>query len=231
MGGGQLGHNYSKSFIINKKHNNMYKCLFKRVLDIILSIFAMIILLPFYLLMALYVTIFMGLPVLFSQERIGKDEKTFKLYKFRSMTNKKDKYGNLLPECERMTKAGIFLRNSSLDELPELWAIFVGKMSFVGPRPMPTYYGPYFLPEERKRHTVRGGLIPPDSLSGKVITTYEEQFKYECDYAENMSLWLDIKVIFATFKILFLRIKEDYGTCERPHLNVYRAEMLNKNKK
>jgi len=167
----------------------------------------------------------MGLPILFGQERIGKDEKPFKLYKFRSMTNKKDEDGNLLPENERLTKAGLFLRNSSLDELPELWSIFIGKMSIVGPRPMPTYYGPYFLPEERKRHSVRGGLIPPDSLSGKAVTTYEEQFKYECYYADNVSLWLDIKVIFTTFKILFLRVEEDYGTCERPHLNVYRKDM------
>ena len=203
----------------------MYKNCFKRVLDIVLSAIAMIILSPVYLILAVYVAIFMGLAILFGQERIGKGEKPFKLYKFRSMTNKKDKDGNLLSESERLTKAGIFLRNSSLDELPELWAIFIGKMSFVGPRPMPTYYGPYFLPEERKRHTVRGGLIPPDSLSGKAVTTYEEQFKYECDYADNVSLWLDIKVIFTTFKILFLRVEEDYGTCERPHLNVYRKDM------
>lgn len=201
-------------------------CLFvKRLLDVILAGLAMIILLPIYIILAIYVAIFMGLPILFCQERIGKDEKPFKLYKFRSMTNKKDEDGNLLPESERLTKAGIFLRNSSLDEMPELWSIFIGKMSIVGPRPMPTYYGPYFLPEERKRHSVRGGLIPPDSLSGKAVTTYEEQFKFECDYAENVSFWLDIKVIFTTFKILFLRVEEDYGTCERPHLNVYRKDM------
>lgn len=203
----------------------MYNHFIKRLLDIILSFLAMIILSPVFIILALYVWIFMGLPVLFGQERIGKDEKPFKLYKFRSMTNKKDKDGNLLPESERLTKAGILLRNSSLDELPELWAIFTGKMSFVGPRPMPTYYGPYFLPEERKRHSVRGGLIPPDSLSGKAVTTYEEQFKYECDYAENVSLWLDIKVIFTTFRILFKRVEEDYGTCERPHLNIERKYM------
>lgn len=207
----------------------MYRIFFKRLFDIIISGVAMIILFPIYLILAIYVAIFMGLPILFGQERIGKDEKPFKLYKFRSMTNKKDEDGNLLPESERLTKAGIFLRNSSLDELPELWAIFVGKMSIVGPRPMPTYYGPYFLEHERKRHTVRGGLIPPDSLSGKAVTTYEEQFKYECDYADNVSLWLDIKVIFTTFKILFLRVEEDYGTCERPHLNVYRKDMDIKN--
>jgi len=207
----------------------MYKMFFKRLFDIIISGVAMIILSPIYLVLAFYVSVFMGLPILFCQERIGKGEKPFKLYKFRSMTNKKDEDGNLLPESERLTKAGIFLRNSSLDELPELWSIFIGKMSIVGPRPMPTYYGPYFLPEERKRHSVRGGLIPPDSLSGKAVTTYEEQFKYECDYADNVSLWLDIKVIFTTFKILFLRVEEDYGTCERPHLNVYRKDMDKKN--
>lgn len=206
----------------------MYRNFFKRLIDIVLSAIAMIILAPVYLVIAVYVACTMGVPVLFGQERIGKGEKPFKLYKFRSMTNKKDKEGNLLPESERLTKAGILLRNSSLDELPELWAIFVGKMSIVGPRPMPTYYGPYFLPEERKRHTVRGGLIPPDSLSGKAVTTYEEQFKYECDYADHVSLWLDIKVILTTFKILFLRVEEDYGTCERPHLNVVRKDMLKK---
>lgn len=203
----------------------MYKTFFKRFLDVVLSGTAMIVLFPIYLILAIYVAIFMGLPILFGQDRIGKDEKPFKLYKFRSMTNKKDEGGNLLPESERLTKAGILLRNSSLDELPELWSIFIGKMSIIGPRPMPTYYGPYFLEHERKRHTVRGGLIPPDSLSGKAVTTYEEQFKYECDYADNVSLWYDIKVIFTTFKILFLRVEEDYGTCERPHLNVYRKDM------
>lgn len=206
----------------------MYRHFFKRFFDFFLSGIAMIVISPIYLAIAIYVACTMGVPVLFRQERIGKGEKPFKLYKFRSMTNKKDKDGNLLPESQRLTKAGILLRNSSLDELPELWAIFIGKMSFVGPRPMPTYYGPYFLPEERKRHTVRGGLIPPDSLSGKAVTTYEEQFKYECDYVDNVSLWLDIKVILTTLKILFLRVEEDYGTCERPHLNIARKDMIKK---
>ena len=183
-------------------------------------------LLPIYLILIIYVLVFMGMPVLFCQERIGKDEKPFKLYKFRSMTNKKDENGNLLPESQRLTKAGVFLRNSSLDELPELWSIFIGKMSIVGPRPMPTYYGPYFTPEERKRHSVRGGLIPPDSLSGKAVTTYEEQFEYECYYADNISLWLDIKVILKTFKILLMRVEDNYGNCDRPHLNVVRKDMV-----
>lgn len=203
----------------------MYRLFFKRFFDIILSGFGMLVLAPLYLIIALYVALFMGLPVLFVQERIGKNGNPFKLYKFRSMTNKKDKQGNLLPESERLTKAGILLRNSSLDELPELWSIFIGKMSIVGPRPMPTYYDPYFLQEERKRHSVLGGLIPPDSLSGRAITSYEEQFDYECKYADNVTFWVDIKVILATFKILLLRVEEVYGKCERPHLNVERAYM------
>lgn len=203
----------------------MYKNYIKRILDIIISATAILMLSPVFLIVSLYVLFFMGKPILFAQERIGKNEKTFHLYKFRSMTNKKDEHGNLLPECKRLTKAGLLLRNSSLDELPELWSILIGKMSLVGPRPMPTYYAPYFLPEERKRHKVRGGLIPPDSISGKSVTTYEEQFKYECDYADNISFLLDIKVILTTFKILFLRVKEDYGACDRPHLNVYRKSM------
>ena len=204
----------------------MYKCFIKRLLDIILSGLGMIILMPVYFGVTLYVLLFMGFPILYCQERIGKGEKPFKLYKFRSMTNKKNKDGNLLPESERLTKAGILLRNSSLDELPELWSIFIGKMSIVGPRPMPTYYASYFKDNERKRHTVRGGLIPPDSLSGKVVTTYEEQFEYECYYADNISLSLDIKVILKTFRILFKRVEDDYGTCERPHLNVERKDMV-----
>lgn len=205
----------------------MYKHYFKRFLDIVLSGIAMIILLPVYLILAIYVAIFMGLPILYGQERIGKDEKPFKLYKFRSMTNQKDEAGNLLPESKRLTKAGILLRSSSLDELPELFAILMGHMSFVGPRPLRSVDLPYFKEEERVRHKVRGGLIPPDSLSLRTITTYEEQFEYEVYYANHVSLWLDIKVIFTTFVILFKRVKDNYGTDERPHLKEYRINQQN----
>lgn len=205
----------------------MYRCFFKRFLDIVLSGIAMIILSPLFLILAIYVAVFMGLPILFGQERIGKDEKPFKLYKFRSMTNKKDEDGNLLPESERLTKAGILLRSSSMDELPELFAILMGHMSFVGPRPLRSVDLPYFKEEERARHKVRGGLIPPDSLSLRTITTYEEQFEYEVYYANHVSLWLDIKVILTTFVILFKRVEDNYGTDERPHLKDYRINQQN----
>ena len=201
----------------------MYKNYIKRILDVVISLICIVVLIPFYILISLVVLLKMGRPVLFSQERIGKGEKTFRLYKFRSMTNAKDRNGNLLEEEKRLTKTGIFLRSSSLDELPEFFSILKGDMSLVGPRPLPTYYGPYFRNEERKRHMVKGGLIPPDSLSHKAFTTWEEQFKYEIYYAEHVSLFLDIKVIVTTFEILLKRLRSNYGSEFRPHLNEYRA--------
>ena len=201
----------------------MYRKYIKRFLDITLSLLSILVLSPLFLIISVIVRIQMGSPILFKQERIGEDEKLFNLYKYRSMTNNKDENGNLLSEKDRITRFGALLRSSSLDELPELFCILKGDMSFVGPRPMPTYYGPYFFPEERKRHSVRGGLIPPDSLSGKTYTTFEEQFKYEVYYAEHVSFLLDVKVIFTTFKVLFNRVKTGYGSeMDRPHLNVYR---------
>ena len=204
----------------------MYRLFFKRLLDVILSAMALIILSPIYMIVAIYVAVTMGLPVLFSQERTGLKGKTFKMYKFRSMTNKKDNYGNLLPESERLTKAGILLRSSSLDELPEIWSIFIGKMSIIGPRPLPTYYEPYYYNEEWMRHDVRGGLLPPDSLSGDTTPTWETQLEYDRYYAENLSFALDCRVLWVTFKILFKRTKENYGNCERPHLSAYRKDLV-----
>lgn len=203
----------------------IYAKYIKRLLDIILSLLAIMILSPLFLIVAVIVLITMGSPIIFSQERIGRDEKPFRLYKFRSMTNAKDKDGNLLPEKDRLTKTGEIIRSLSIDELPELFSILSGKMSFVGPRPLPSYYGPYFLPEERERHKVRGGLIPSDDLSGKVMTTWEDQFEYDVYYANHVSFILDIKAIWMTFKILIDRVKTDYGKCERPHLNQYRKDM------
>lgn len=203
----------------------MYAKYIKRLLDIVLSLIAIIVLSPVYMIVAIVVRIQMGSPVLFSQDRIGKDEKVFKLYKFRSMTNEKDENGKLLPEEKRLTKFGLTLRSTSLDELPELFSILKGDMSIVGPRPLPTYYGPYYYPEERKRHQVRGGLIPPDGLSKQTTPEWETQFKYDNYYVDNVSFLLDCKVILVTFLILFKRVETQYGTKDRPHLNEYRAWM------
>ena len=200
----------------------MYRQFFKRFFDIVLSLIIILIILPIYIIIAVCVRIWMGSPILFSQERIGKGEKIFKMYKFRTMTDARDDNGNLLPEKERLTKFGVLLRSSSMDELPGLFAILMGHMSFVGPRPLRSVDLPYFKEEERIRHKVRGGLIPPDSLSFRTITTYEEQFEYEVYYANHVSLWLDIKVILSTFVILFKRVEGNYGTDDRPHLKEYR---------
>jgi undecaprenyl phosphate N,N'-diacetylbacillosamine 1-phosphate transferase len=165
----------------------------------------------------------MGSPIIFSQERIGRGEKPFRFYKYRSMTNARDADGNLLDETKRLTRFGSFLRSTSLDELPELFLILTGKMSIIGPRPLPTYYMPYYREEERVRHTVRGGLIPADTISGKPIITWDEQLKWDAYYAKHCSFLLDIKIFIVTFKVLFLRAKEDYGSADRPHFNEERS--------
>lgn len=200
----------------------MYAKYIKRFLDIVLSLIAIIVLSPVYLIVAIVVRIQMGYPVLFSQDRIGKDEKVFKLYKFRSMTNEKDENGELLPEKDRLTKFGVALRSTSLDELPELFSILKGDMSIVGPRPQPSFYLPYYKEEERKAHKVRGGLLPPDCLGKEAQCSWEEQLSLETYYAENLSFIMDVKVLFCTFIILYKRMKNNYGADDRPMLHVYR---------
>lgn len=201
----------------------IYQNVIKRALDCFLSGIAIIILSPIYLVIAILVRINMGSPVLFSQERVGKDEKVFRLYKFRSMTNAKDENGNLLDETQRLTKFGSMIRSLSIDELPELVHIFTGKMSIIGPRPLPTYYIPYYTEEERLRHSVRGGLIPADTISEKSIISWDEQLRLDAEYAKNCSFILDVKILIATFKVLFIRANENYGSVDRPHLSEERS--------
>lgn len=201
----------------------MYRKFIKRLLDFTLSLVAIVVLLPLLIILSIAVLIGMGSPIIFSQERIGRGEKPFRFYKYRSMTNARDADGNLLDETKRLTRFGSFLRSTSLDELPELFLILTGKMSIIGPRPLPTYYMPYYREEERVRHTVRGGLIPADTISGKPIITWDEQLKWDAYYAEHCSFLLDIKIFIVTFKVLFLRAKEDYGSADRPHFNEERS--------
>lgn len=204
----------------------MYAKFFKRFFDIILSAMAIIVLSPVILIIALLVRIQMGSPVIFGQERTGLNEKTFKMYKFRSMTNKCDENGKLLPDDQRLTKFGKFIRATSLDELFELFNILKGDLSIVGPRALLPEYLPYYTEEERKRHSVRPGLTPPEVLYDDIMPTWEKQFEYEVHYAENVTLWMDIKIIFATFKGLFLRNESDYGTYQRPYLSEERKDTI-----
>lgn len=203
----------------------MYGRFGKRLLDILLALTAIVVLLPLYLLIGLLVLIFMGWPVIFSQERIGRGEKTFRLYKFRSMTNARGADGQLLPEKQRLTRFGILLRSTSLDELPELFLILKGDMSFIGPRPQPKFYAPYYYEKEKVIFTVRGGLIPPDCLCGQPQCSWETQFEYEMYYAQHVNFLLDLKILAYTFVILARRLKHSYGADDRPMLNVYRADM------
>ena len=183
----------------------MYKKYFKRPLDIICSFLALIILSPVLLITALLVRIKLGSPVIFKQERPGLNEKIFTLYKFRTMTDKRDEEGNLLPDEQRLTKFGKHLRATSLDELPELWNILKGDMSIVGPRPLVVQYLPYYTAEERKRHTVRPGLTGLAQVSGRNSTTWEKRFMFDLLYADNVSLGSDLRIIFRTFMSVIKR--------------------------
>lgn len=183
----------------------MYKKYIKRLLDIILSGIALVVLSPVLLIVAILVRTKLGSPVIFHQERPGKDEKIFTLCKFRTMTDGKDENGNLLPDEVRLTKFGKLLRSTSLDELPELWNIFKGDMSIVGPRPLLVRYLPYYTEEERKRHSVRPGLTGYAQINGRNALNWEDRFAYDLEYVENCSLGLDIKIIFETVGKVFKR--------------------------
>lgn len=183
----------------------MYKKFFKRFFDIILSLIAIIILSPVYLIISVLVLIFMGWPILFKQPRPGKNEKIFNMYKFRTMTNKKDKDGNLLPDNRRLPKFGRFLRKTSLDELPEMFCILTGTMSFIGPRPLLVEYLPYYTKEEHHRHDVRPGLTGLAQANGRNLVNWDDRFKLDLEYVNNVSLKMDLSVIIKTISIVLKR--------------------------
>lgn len=173
--------------------------LVKRLLDITISLIALIFLLPLMLLIYLLVIINLGSPAFFLQERVGKDNKIFKMIKFRTMKNSTDKNGNLLSDNERVTKFGSFLRSFSLDELPELINILKGNMSLVGPRALLVQYLGLYNDEQIRRHEVLPGLTGWAQINGRNSITWSEKFKLDVWYVDNWSLWLDIKIFFLTF--------------------------------
>lgn len=176
-----------------------YEQFIKRPLDACLSTGAFIVLSPVLLGTALLVRVKLGSPVLFTQDRPGKDEKIFKLYKFRSMTDARDENGKLLPDDIRLTKFGRMLRSTSLDELPELFNIMKGDMALIGPRPLLVEYLPYYTEEERHRHDVRPGLTGWAQVNGRnAIHSWEERFKYDLEYVNHVSFLMDLKVLFVT---------------------------------
>lgn len=182
----------------------MYKRYIKRLLDIILSLIAIIILFPIFLVIGVLVLLFLGQPAIFRQKRPGKDEKIFKLYKFRTMNNKKDENGNLLPNEKRITKFGNFLRKTSLDEIPEFLNIIKGDMSLIGPRPLHVDYLEHYNDSQRHRHDVRPGLTGLAQVNGRNSISWTKKFEYDVYYVENVTFFLDVKIILLTVKqVLF----------------------------
>ena len=183
----------------------MYRYFFKRFFDFVLSLLAIIILSPIMIIIAIIVKIKLGSPIIFTQERPGKNEKIFKMYKFRSMTDQRDEKGNLLPDDVRLTKFGKLLRSTSLDELPELFNIFKGDMSIVGPRPLLVRYLDRYNEHQRHRHDVRPGITGWAQCNGRNAISWEEKFDLDVYYTKHVSLVLDIKIIFKTVKVVLFR--------------------------
>lgn len=183
----------------------MYAKYIKRILDLILSLMSLILLMPLMLIIGILVAINLGNPIIFKQKRPGKDEKIFTLYKFRTMTDEKDEKGKLLPDSQRLTKFGKFLRSTSLDELPELINILKGDMSIVGPRPLLVEYLKLYNEEQKHRHDVRPGLTGLAQTSGRNAITWEEKFEKDIEYVHNISFIGDVKIIIKTAIKVFKR--------------------------
>ena len=167
------------------------------------ALFLIVALSPVYLILAILIRLNMGSPVLFTQERPGRGEKIFRLYKFRSMNSKTNANGNLLPDAQRLTKLGNFLRKTSLDEIPQFFNVLKGDMSFIGPRPLLVRYLPYYTARERLRHTVRPGITGLAQINGRNTIKWSDKLSYDVKYSENVSLSLDAKIALKTIKKVF----------------------------
>lgn len=209
-----------------------YEAFIKRLLDILISLIVMVLFCWLYAIIAVLVRIKLGSPVIFSQNRPGRidtktgKEKVFKLYKFRSMTDKRDSNGELLPGKDRMTPFGAKLRATSLDELPEIVNIFKGDMSLIGPRPLAMVYLPYYTDEERVRHLVRPGLTGLAQASGRNNLKWEEKFAYDIEYANNITFLMDVKIILKTIKAVLSHEGIGQGEETPENFNVYRQRQI-----
>ena len=170
----------------------------KRIFDIVFSILTVILLLPLIIIISFFVFVFIGRPIFFTQRRAGLNGKVFEIIKFRTMNNKTDLSGELLPDNQRLTRFGKFLRSTSLDELPEIFNIIKGEMSFVGPRPLLEEYLTLYNKEQARRHEVRPGITGLAQVSGRNTLNWEEKFKYDLEYINKNNLFLDLKIIFLT---------------------------------
>ncbi len=192
---------------MNHKPYGSYEKYFKRLLDIVCSLAAIIVFSWLYIILIILGAIFMRGNPFFTQERPGKDEKIFKLIKFRSMDNRKDKNGNLLPDEVRLNKYGQFLRKTSLDELPEAFNILKGDMSIIGPRPLLISYLPWYTEEEKQRHDVRPGLSGLAQVNGRNSVTWEEKFSWDLKYVDRITFLGDVKITLDTVKKAFIKVE------------------------
>lgn len=177
----------------------------KRLFDVLASAFVLVVLFPVIVVVAVLIHRKLGSPVFFRQPRPGLNGKPFEMVKFRTMLDATDKHGNPLPDAERLTPFGQFLRSASLDELPELWNVLKGDMSLVGPRPLLMEYLPLYSPVQARRHEVRPGVTGWAQVNGRNTLSWEDKFKLDVWYVDNQSLWLDIKVLFLTVKKVLVR--------------------------
>lgn len=209
------------------KKDGIYNRFVKRIFDFIISLIALLVLSPLLLALSISGAIAMGGNPFFTQERPGRNEKLFRLIKFRTMSNKTDENGKLLPDTVRLNKYGRILRATSLDELPELVNILIGDMSIVGPRPLGVKYLPYYTDEERHRHDLRPGLTGYAQVNGRNSLSWEQKFAYDLEYVKGVSLFFDIKILFMTVKKVVVREGIGQGE-ERPvSLHIERANKMN----
>ena len=189
----------------NRDKGGLYRLYFKRPMDFILSLLAIILLSPVFILTGILVKTKLGSPILFKQNRPGLDEKIFTMYKFRTMTDQKDEKGELLPDHIRLTKFGKMLRATSLDELPELFNILKGDMSIIGPRPLLVQYLPLYNDHQKRRHEVRPGLSGYAQVNGRNSISWEDKFDLDVQYVDNVTFINDLKIIMLTLKKVFVK--------------------------
>ena len=198
-----------------------YEAFFKRRIDVIVSFLVITLFFWLYLILAVMVRINLGAPVIFTQDRPGKDGEIFKLYKFRSMSDKRDKNGDLLPDKMRLNRFGRILRSTSLDELPEFFNILIGDMSFVGPRPLLVKYLEHYNAHDNRRHEVRPGLTGLAQVSGRAALSWEEKFERDVEYVDNVTFVMDVKIVLMTIKKVFAREGIEFKLGNQPIMEYF----------
>lgn len=201
-----------------------YEAFFKRVMDIVIAALVIILFCWLYLILAILVRLNLGAPVFFTQERPGKNGRIFKMFKFRSMSDERDKNGELLPGKMRLNKFGLILRSMSLDELPEFFNILKGDMSFVGPRPLLVKYLEHYNARDMRRHEVRPGLTGLAQVSGRAALSWKEKFEKDIEYVDNVTLLMDAKILLKTIKKVFVREGIEFNAENQPIMEYFNEQ-------